>query len=86
MTKIFLQKPRKKYPRSINAEAMPLMSVRNSEKMEEDMETRPGRTPLETLEENILMILDEAKTESGNVAKSFLVLITSACNDGYLWC
>ena len=35
-------------------------------------ETRPGRTPLETLEENILMILDEAKTESGNVAKSFL--------------
>ena len=27
---------------------------------------RPGA--LETLEENILMILDEAKTESGNVA------------------
>ena len=35
-------------------------------------ESRPGRTPMETLEENILMILDEAKTESGNIAKSYL--------------
>ena len=35
-------------------------------------ETRPGRTPLETLEENILQILDSAKAESGNVAKSYL--------------
>tara|TARA_B100000287_G_scaffold435334_1_gene503138 strand:- start:908 stop:4003 length:3096 start_codon:yes stop_codon:yes gene_type:complete len=33
---------------------------------------RPGRTPLETLEENILTILDEAKAETGNVAKSLL--------------
>ena len=35
-------------------------------------EPRPGRTPLETLEENILQILDSAKAESGNVAKSYL--------------
>ena len=35
-------------------------------------ETRPGRTPSETLEENILQILDSAKAESGNVAKSYL--------------
>ncbi len=35
-------------------------------------ETRPGRTPLETLEENILAILDEGKAETGNVAKSLL--------------
>ncbi len=35
-------------------------------------ETRPGRTPLETLEENILTILDEGKAETGNVAKSLL--------------
>ena len=35
-------------------------------------ETRPGRTPLETLEENILQLLDSAKGESGNVAKSYL--------------
>ena len=35
-------------------------------------ETRPGRTPIETLEENILQILDSAKAESGNVAKSYL--------------
>ena len=33
---------------------------------------RPGRTPLETLEENILTILDEAKAETGKVAKSLL--------------
>ena len=35
-------------------------------------ETRPGRTPLETLEENILQILDQSKAESGNVAKDHL--------------
>ena len=35
-------------------------------------ETRPGRTPLETLEENILTILDEGKAETGNVAKALL--------------
>ncbi|MEC8874080.1 MAG: DNA-directed RNA polymerase subunit A', partial [Candidatus Thermoplasmatota archaeon] len=35
-------------------------------------EARPGRTPLETLEENIMAILDEGKTETGNVAKSLL--------------
>ena len=35
-------------------------------------ETRPGRTPIETLEENILQILDSAKAESGNVAKTYL--------------
>lgn len=35
-------------------------------------ESRPGRTPLETLEENILTILDEGKSETGNVAKSLL--------------
>ena len=35
-------------------------------------ETRPGRTPIETLEENILQLLDSAKAESGNVAKSYL--------------
>ena len=35
-------------------------------------ETRPGRTPIETLEENILQILDSAKAESGNVAKPYL--------------
>ena len=35
-------------------------------------EARPGRTPLETLEENIMAILDEGKSETGNVAKSLL--------------
>ncbi|MBT4050523.1 MAG: DNA-directed RNA polymerase subunit A' [Euryarchaeota archaeon] len=35
-------------------------------------EVRPGRTPMETLEENILTILDSGKGESGNVAKEFL--------------
>ena len=35
-------------------------------------EARPGRTPMETLEENILTILDSGKGESGNVAKTFL--------------
>jgi DNA-directed RNA polymerase beta' subunit len=41
-------------------------------------ETRPGRTPLETLEENILTILDEGKAETGNVAKSMLGADNSA--------
>ena len=35
-------------------------------------ETRPGRTPIETLEENILQILDKGKAESGEVAKEHL--------------
>ena len=35
-------------------------------------EARPGRTPLETLEENILQILDKGKAESGEVAKDHL--------------
>ena len=35
-------------------------------------EARPGRTPIETLEENILQLLDSAKAESGNVAKTYL--------------
>ena len=35
-------------------------------------EARPGRTPHETLEENILKILDTAKAETGNVAKAQL--------------
>jgi DNA-directed RNA polymerase subunit A' len=35
-------------------------------------EARPGRTPLETLEENILQILDQGKAESGEVAKAHL--------------
>ena len=35
-------------------------------------ETRPGRTPLETLEENILQILDSGKAKSGDVAKRYL--------------
>jgi DNA-directed RNA polymerase beta' subunit len=36
-------------------------------------ESRPGRTPLETLEENIMKILDSARSKSGEVAKDFLV-------------
>tara|TARA_B100000686_G_C16800634_1_gene985717 strand:- start:1725 stop:4820 length:3096 start_codon:yes stop_codon:yes gene_type:complete len=39
---------------------------------------RPGRTPLETLEENILTILDAAKAETGNVAKAQLDDLNSA--------
>jgi len=35
-------------------------------------ETRPGRTPSETLEENILGILDQCKAETGTVAKEHL--------------
>ena len=35
-------------------------------------EARPGRTPHETLEENILTILDAAKAETGNDAKAQL--------------
>ena len=40
--------------------------------------SRPGRTPLETLEENILTILDEGKAETGKVAKSLLAEGNSA--------
>jgi DNA-directed RNA polymerase subunit A' len=35
-------------------------------------EARPGRTPLETLEENILGILDKGKADSGEVARDHL--------------
>ncbi len=35
-------------------------------------EPRPGRTPLETLEENIMVILDQGKQISGDHAKDFL--------------
>ena len=33
---------------------------------------RPGRTPVETLEENILQILDSGKARSGDVAKEHI--------------
>jgi DNA-directed RNA polymerase beta' subunit len=35
-------------------------------------ETRPGRTPRETLEEDIMVILDQGKQEAGDVAKNEL--------------
>ena len=35
-------------------------------------ETRPGRTPRETLEENIMQMLDKGKQEAGDVAKDAL--------------
>ena len=35
-------------------------------------ETRPGRTPKETLEENIMVILDQGKQAAGDVAKEEL--------------
>lgn len=35
-------------------------------------ETRPGRTPLETLEEDIMQILDQGKARTGNIAKQYL--------------
>ena len=35
-------------------------------------ETRPGRTPVETLEENIMIILDQGKQAAGDVAKDEL--------------
>ena len=35
-------------------------------------ETRPGRTPRETLEENIMMILDQGKQAAGDIAKDEL--------------
>ena len=36
-------------------------------------ESRPGRTPQETLEENIMKILDSARSLSGEIAEDFLV-------------
>ena len=67
------------------AEARELITLRNAEasdavdaeleKFGKDgrkYETRPGRTPLETLEENILQILDQCKAETGTVAKEHL--------------
>ena len=41
-------------------------------------ETRPGRTALETLEENILQILDNAKAETGTIAKEHLAATNPA--------
>ena len=35
-------------------------------------ETRPGRTPLETMEENIMVILDQGKAQTGDIAKTHL--------------
>jgi len=35
-------------------------------------EVRPGRTPHETLEENIMVILDQGKQAAGDVAKDYL--------------
>jgi DNA-directed RNA polymerase subunit A' len=35
-------------------------------------EARPGRTPIETMEENIMMILDEGKAATGDIAKTEL--------------
>jgi len=35
-------------------------------------EIRPGRTPLETLEENIMVILDQGKQQAGDLAKEYL--------------
>ncbi|DAC52769.1 MAG TPA: DNA-directed RNA polymerase subunit A' [Candidatus Poseidoniaceae archaeon] len=35
-------------------------------------ETRPGRTPRETLEENIMVMLDEGKQKAGDIAKDEL--------------
>ncbi|MCS5537114.1 MAG: hypothetical protein NZ770_03320, partial [Candidatus Poseidoniaceae archaeon] len=40
-------------------------------------EARPGRTPLETMEENIMVILDEGKAKSGEVAKNHLTQSSS---------
>ena len=47
-------------------------SYRSTETTGRRYETRPGRTPLETLEENILQILDSGKAKSGDVAKRYL--------------
>jgi DNA-directed RNA polymerase beta' subunit len=67
------------------AEARELITLRNAEASDavdaeleafgkdgRKYETRPGRTPLETLEENILQILDQCKAETGTVAKEHL--------------
>ncbi|MAR61187.1 MAG: DNA-directed RNA polymerase subunit A' [Euryarchaeota archaeon] len=67
------------------AEARELIALRNAEASQavdaelekfgsdgRKYETRPGRTPLETLEENILQILDQCKAETGNIAKEHL--------------
>jgi len=40
-------------------------------------EARPGRTPLETMEENIMVILDEGKAQSGEIAKNHLTQSSS---------
>ena len=60
--------------RSINAKASDEVDeeLRKFGKDGSKYETRPGRTPLETLEENILGILDRCKSGTGDVAKSHL--------------
>ena len=59
---------------SINAEASDAVDAELAKfgKSGRGYEARPGRTPLETLEENILQILDQGKAESGEVAKNNL--------------
>ena len=59
---------------SINAEASDAVDAELAKfgKSGRGYEARPGRTPLETLEENILQILDQCKAESGEVAKNNL--------------
>ena len=73
MTRIFPPEAKEEIDR-INAEASTNVDD-ELEKFGKDgrkYEARPGRTPHETLEENILTILDAAKAETGNVAKALL--------------
>ena len=44
----------------------------------ESYEARPGRTPLETLEEDIMQILDQGKSRTGGIAKDYLGSTNSA--------
>ena len=41
-------------------------------------EARPGRTPLETLEENIMQILDKSRSRTGEIAKEHLAADNAA--------
>ena len=69
----------------LSAEALESIEMHNQEAREEvqaelakfgkdgrGYETRPGRTPKETLEENIMVILDLGKQAAGDVAKEEL--------------
>jgi hypothetical protein len=52
-------------------------------------ETRPGRTPKETLEENIMVMLDLGKQAAGDVAKmnsTSRVQLKRCCWNGDIWC